>query len=118
MISTNNPVRLGVVPVKRGRSFVEQGLECKRTIAARLAALTPPEVELIDVDDAVPDGIVCGTEGLDAAESKLRAAGVDALFMPHLDFGCEESVGRLASALRVPFLLWGPRDPSPDPHGR
>jgi len=45
----------------------------------------------------------------------LRSAGVDALFMPHLDFGCEESVGKLAKALQVPFLLWGPRDPAPDP---
>jgi L-fucose isomerase-like protein len=40
--------------------------------------------------------------------------GVDALFAPHVNFGCEDAVAKTAKLLGKPVLLWGPRDDAPD----
>lgn len=42
---------------------------------------------------------------------------VDAVFFPHCNFGSENRVAQVASALKVPVLLWGPRDDMPDADG-
>ena len=47
-------------------------------------------------------------------EQALKRQQVDALFVPHCDFGCEEVVGQIAKRMNVPVLLWGNRDPYPD----
>lgn len=37
--------------------------------------------------------------------------------MPHCNFGTEGAVGMIGAKLKVPVLLWGPRDDSPLPDG-
>jgi len=51
---------------------------------------------------------------VEAIAAMFKAKGVDALFVPHCDFGQEEAVAKLAKLLKVPVLVWGPRDGSPD----
>ncbi len=43
----------------------------------------------------------------------FKAKGVNALFIPHCNFGQEETVLYLAKALNVPVLIWGQRDEAP-----
>jgi L-fucose isomerase-like protein len=38
---------------------------------------------------------------------------IDALFIPHCNFGTEGAAGMIAKKLGVPVLLWGPRDEAP-----
>ena len=45
---------------------------------------------------------------------KFSSAKVDALFIPLCDFGADAVAGGIASALRVPTLIWGPRDDRPN----
>jgi L-fucose isomerase-like protein len=104
-----------MVPLKRGHWFDDLGRKIKADITAAVSRLAPGEVQIVDVDSVMADGILYGTEGLDRVEQHLRKHDIAGLFMPHCDFGCEESVARLARSLPVPFLLWGPRDPAPDP---
>ena len=42
---------------------------------------------------------------------------MDALFIPHVNFGTEDATARLARDLGKPTLLWGPRDAAPLPDG-
>ena len=44
---------------------------------------------------------------------KFTAAKIDALFVPFCDFGEEQVAAGIASAMKVPTLLWGARDGSP-----
>lgn len=48
---------------------------------------------------------------------RFCTAEVDALFIPHCNFGTELAVTNLARQLQVPVLLWGPRDDPPLPDG-
>ena len=43
---------------------------------------------------------------------------VDAIFIPHCNFGTEDSVARIAREVGKPTLLWGPRDEAPLPDGQ
>jgi L-fucose isomerase-like protein len=52
-----------------------------------------------------------------AIEKLFRDSGVDALFFPHANFGQEESVAKIALDMKLPVLLWGPRDEAPPPKG-
>jgi len=71
------------------------------------------DVEFIDIDWLNEEGMLVQTEDVAKVESYFRNAGVDAVFMPHCDFGQEEVVGKLGKALGKPFLLWGLRDEEP-----
>lgn len=48
------------------------------------------------------------------AAEYFKEKGVQALFLPFCNFGQEEAAAKLASELKVPVLLWGPRDQKPD----
>ena len=48
------------------------------------------------------------------AAEYFKEKGVQALFLAFCNFGQEEAAAKLASELKVPVLLWGPRDQKPD----
>lgn len=68
--------------------------------------LDDPMNELLDNEAAAEEMI-----------RRFRAEGVDALFIAACNFGSEILVSRVAKALGVPVLLWGPRDPAPGADG-
>ncbi|MDD4797781.1 MAG: fucose isomerase [Eubacteriales bacterium] len=109
---------VGVVPIKRTFTDMVSAVEQKELILNRLNDITPAGVELVNIEDVAENGILREYSQLAAVEEKLKAHKVDALFMPHCDFGCEEVVGRLGSMMKVPVLVWGNRDPLPNPNGR
>jgi L-fucose isomerase-like protein len=75
------------------------------------------KVRFVDLDKVLPDGVVRDHAHADAAVAHFRQEGVQAVFMPHCNFGTEGAVGMIARNLGVPVLLWGPRDEAPLPDG-
>jgi len=73
------------------------------------------DLDIVDIESINSEGIVVEHEDIEKTIRLFRDKGVDAVFMPHMNFGQEEAVSRIAAALNVPFLLWGPRDPCPVP---
>ncbi|MDR3085609.1 MAG: hypothetical protein LBU47_04765, partial [Christensenellaceae bacterium] len=108
-------VKIGVVPIKRGGTNMESAVQQKKLFLKKLEEITPKSVALVDMEGVLENGILWAYDQLGAAKAKLDAEKVDALFLPHCDFGCEEVVGRLGSMMGLPVLLWGNRDPLPVP---
>jgi len=71
------------------------------------------EISFANIDDAVSDGMVRGTEDIEPAVKSLKNSGVDALFLPHCNFGTEHAAGLIAREMGLPVLIWGPRDEAP-----
>lgn len=106
-------VNLAIVPTRRDVfPDAKNALEHKRQVMPVLLRKleTIHDVNVITVDGIVPDGMLCEEKYVKVVEDYLADKHVDALFIPHMNFGQEESVARLAKHLGVPVLLWGPRD--------
>ena len=111
-------LKLGVAPVKRGVGFttIENALIFKNNTFDALKKLDP-NVEIVNIDGIVPDGIATGPEQVPAITDYLKAQKVDAVFLLHTDFGPEETVAKIGKEMGLPVLLWGPRDDGPDENG-
>ena len=109
---------LGVAPVKRGPGFTsaENALIFKNKTFEALKKIEG-NVEIINIDGVVPDGIITGPEQVFAAADYLKSKKADALFIPHTDFGPEEAVAKIGKEMGLPVLLWGPRDDAPNGEG-
>lgn len=108
-------VKVGFAPTRRGAAFVNpDALKYKKMIQDRLTAWG---VDFVDLDDVTGDGMLSCPENVEPVLDKLRAAKVDCLFFPHCNFGSEHSVAKVARALQLPTLIWGPRDEAPLPDG-
>ena len=107
-------VRLGIVPVKRSFLSLEEAVRQKKRLMAVIEKIISDPVEIVDVDDVAPDGILYKTEHIEAAVQKLRSNQIDALFLSFCDFGEEEVAAGIATALNVPTLVWGARDERPN----
>ena len=110
-------VNLGIVPTRRDIfPLPKHAIEHKKEIMPKLVSMCNAihDVNVFTMDDILPDGLLCEECYVDIAEEYLRKNKVDALFFPHMNFGQEESVARLAKKLGIPVLLWGPRDGNPD----
>jgi L-fucose isomerase-like protein len=106
---------LGLVPIGK---FVFSHEDALRYKAQLTALLDDMGVRYVTIDGVVPDGMVRDQAHVEPVVSHLREAGVDAVFLPHCNFGTEGAVGMIARKLGVPALLWGPRDEAPLPDGR
>jgi L-fucose isomerase-like protein len=111
-------VRIGIVPIKRGTGFtkIEDALISKVNTFEALEG-KHPNVELINIDGIVPDGIATSPEQVPAITSYLMAEKADAVFLLHTDFGSEEVAAKVGREMGLPVLLWGPRDDAPSPEG-
>ena len=106
-------VTLGIVSTRRDTfPSPKKAIEINGRIMERIR----PFVDSLDgvtavyAADVVPDGLICELPETDRVIEYFREKKVDAVLMLHANFGQEEAVGRLGAALRVPMLLWGPRD--------
>ena len=111
-------LKLGVVPVKRGPGFtsVANTLIFKDKTFEALKKLDP-NIEVVNIDGIVPDGIATGPNQVAAVTDYLKAQKVDAVFLLHTDFGPEETVAKIGREMGLPVLLWGPRDDAPSEAG-
>lgn len=108
-------VKLGYCPIGKFVFSHEDALHYKALIEAKLKQWN---VNYISIDGVLPDGIVRDQSHVEPVVDHLKRAGVDAVFMPHCNFGTEGAVGMIGAKLGVPVLLWGPRDEAPLPDGR
>ena len=107
-------VKLGVAATRRNMFSREDAIRHKNMVLERLRRL---DVDFVDIDWLNADGLLYDVCFVDAVEDRFKAEKVDALFLPHCNFGCEEATCKLAKRLGVPVMLWGPRDDAPQPDG-
>ena len=103
-------VVIGYAPTRRRIFSVEDAIKFKNIIRNKLVEL---DIDFVDIEDINEEGLLRCAEDVDLVIDKFRAAKVDALFIPHCNFGSEHSCAKVARALNVPVLLWGPRDEAP-----
>lgn len=101
---------LGVAPTRRNIFSREDAIKHKNIIIAKLREAG---IDFIDLEWLNEDGLLYDVYSVDPVYKRFSEAKVDALFVPHCNFGCEEAVANLAKRLAVPVLLWGPRDEAP-----
>ncbi len=107
-------IKLGLAPTRRNVFSVEDSLKYKRLIEEKLREWN---VDFVNLDALNNEGLLFNRLEVDRAVKIFRDAYVDALFVPHVNFGTEDAVAKLAKALGKPVLLWGPRDEAPLPDG-
>lgn len=104
-------LRLGFCPTRRFTFSKTDALRYKNKI---LDVIGRYDIEIIDIDGINDEGLLYDRiEDVQAVIRKLNGAEVDALFIPHCNFGTEDSVARVAREVGKPVLLWGPRDEDP-----
>ena len=107
-------IKLGFAPTRRAIFSAPAAVEYRNLTAARLREMN---VDFVDITDINEEGLLYDDAGMNAAAEKFRREKVDGLFLAHANFGTEYECARLAKALNVPVLLWGPRDERPDANG-
>ena len=106
-------VTLGIVSTRRDTyPSPKKAIEINARILERIHPIVDSleGVTAVYASDVVPDGLICEIPETDRVIEYFREKKVDAVLMLHANFGQEEAVGRLGAALRVPILIWGPRD--------
>ncbi len=106
----NSRFQLGLCPIGKFVFSHEDALRYKRLIEEKLRNL---DIDYISIDDVLPDGMVRSQEHVNPVVKYFQNSGIDAIFMPHCNFGTEGAVGMIAKKLGLPVLLWGPRDEAP-----
>lgn len=109
-MAMNHKVKIGFAPTRRRIFSVEDAIKYKNLIREKLVSLN---IDFVDLEDINEEGLLRCAEDVDPVIKKFKAAEVDAVFFPHCNFGSEHSCGKVARALGVPVLLWGPRDEAP-----
>jgi L-fucose isomerase-like protein len=71
------------------------------------------DVDLVAIEGINEEGLLISNDDAAKAAKHFAANGVDAVFVPHANFGQEEAVAKMCASLKKPVLLWGPRDPAP-----
>ncbi|MFA6472538.1 MAG: fucose isomerase [Candidatus Latescibacterota bacterium] len=107
-------VKLGFCPIGKFVFSHEDALRFKGLLEKKLDTLG---IEYVSLEGVLPDGMVRSQDHVDAAVGHFRKSNIDAIFMPHCNFGTEGAVGAIGKKLGVPVLLWGPRDEAPLPDG-
>ena len=107
-------VRLGLCPIGKFVFSHEEALVQKSRI---IEVLRGAGVSFCDIDGVVPDGMVREQDHVAPVVRYLREQEIDALFLPHCNFGTEGAAGMIARDCQRPVLLWGPRDDAPQPDG-
>lgn len=113
MSGRKKPV-LGLCPIGKFVFSHAKAVEYKLQLQQKL---TEWGVAFVDIDDVLEDGLVRDQAHADKVIAHFRKADIDALFVPHCNFGTESAVGVIAQKLGVPVLLWGPRDEAPKADG-
>jgi len=110
-------LRIAIVPTRRGISSNRKGaftredaIQVRDMAVERLSSLGHPALEMVRIDWLNEEGMMTDVSHADLVYSRLKGEDVDAVFILHCNFGCEEAVGRLCKLMGKPVLLWGPRD--------
>jgi len=107
-------IRIGFAPTRRSIFSAPDARKYAGLIREKLAGLG---VDFVDITEFNDDGLLYDPEDGVKIAKKFKEQNVDALFVPHCNFGCEYAVASLAREMGKPVLLWGPRDERPDERG-
>ncbi len=114
-IKRRQRIKLGFAPTRRALSTEkafnkDEARRYKGLIEGKLRELN---VEYVGLDFLSEEGLIFDAADSEKVARRFAEEGVDALFVPHCNFGCEEAVAKVAKKLGKPVLLWGPRDDEP-----
>ena len=98
---------LGVCPIGKFVFSHEDALLQKNKIFGKLGNW---KVNYCDIEEVLPDGIVRDQDHVAPVVEYFKSKNIDALFIPHCNFGTEGAAAMIAKKLDKPTLLWGPRD--------
>ena len=107
-------VKVGFAPTRRVIFSRPEAVRFRKLTEEKLQQLGVDYVGLAGLNE---DELLYDLHDVPPAAQRFREAGVQALFLPHCNFGTEIAVTRLAKELNLPVLLWGPRDDAPLPDG-
>lgn len=109
-------VILGLCPIGKFLFSHEDACRQKKIVQEKLREF---DIKFVDLDGVLSDtdGLIRNFDQCETAVSYLKSKNIDALFLPHCNFGTEGAAGVIARDLAVPTLLWGPRDEAPNPDG-
>lgn len=107
-------IKLGYAPTRRDVFSKEAAQKYKNIVKD---AISGWGVEITDLEGVNEEGLLFNEMDLDPVIKRFKDAGVEALFFPHCNFGTEHLVAKVAKALNVPSLIWGPRDDAPLENG-
>ncbi len=108
-------VRLGFCPTRRDVFSKEEALKHKKIILDNIRKYE--NIDVVDIEDINEEGLLFDYSDLFSIINKMKTNKIDCLFFPHVNFGTEDLVAEVAKALKVPVLIWGPRDDSPLENG-
>ncbi len=105
-------IKLGFCPIGK---FVFSHEDALRQKAKLEKIMTDYGVTWVGLDEVLPDGdgLVRRQDDVGPVVDFFRGEKIDALFIPHCNFGTEGAAGMIAKECGVPTLLWGPRDGAP-----
>ena len=103
-------VKIGLASTRRGIFSKEDALKYKKLIQEKLSEMG---VVYVDIEAINAEGLLHSESDVEKVVDKFKAEKVNAVFFPHCNFGSEDLVGKVANELRLPILLWGPRDEAP-----
>ena len=106
---------IGVAPLRRTawthKPFNQpEAVKCKNDILDFLKRYEEEDVSFISLEGLTDDGLLSNIPDADRIADYFSEKKVDALFVPHCNFGSEESLAHLAVKLGKPVLIWGPKD--------
>ena len=116
MSNNKSPLTLGYLPTRREFFSREDASKFNKLILEQLKT-DYPNVNIIDLEFLNDEAMIYDAADSDRVIDHFKSKGVDALFIPHCNFGTEDAVARVARGLGKPVLLWGPRDAGPDAEG-
>ncbi len=111
---TDFKLNIGYVPTRRIGNFPDPAyaIAAEKQVRKRFLEIFEKigNIEFVDVNEVVEDGILVEPMDSEKVADYLMNRKVDALLLPHVNFGSEEAAALVARTLKVPVLLWGPRD--------
>jgi L-fucose isomerase-like protein len=114
MMIDNKKIKLGFAPTRRNVFSREDSIKYKKLIETKLKQWG---VDYVNIDWLNKEGLLYDLRDSSKVAARFVKENVDALFVPHCNFGTEDAVAKLARELGKPVLLWGPRDENPLPDG-
>jgi L-fucose isomerase-like protein len=110
-------IKLGYCPTRRDVFSAEAARQFNKEILTRIKSFDNDNLKIININDVTEEGLLIEYDDVQKVIRLFRKSEVDAVFFPHCNFGSEGLVSEVAAALKVPVLLWGPRDEGPDEGG-
>ncbi len=102
--------KLGLAPTRRDVFSRQDSLRYKGLIEEKLRSWG---INFINLDGINEEGLLFNEADVVKAVELFSRDEVDAVFVPHCNFGTESAVAKLARDVGKPLLLWGPRDEAP-----